>query len=143
MTASSKPNRKLKRGRGRPPKPDKEFLVQATVRLRRDTIQLLRDAAGSARFGEFLQKHLDRYPPKRTSALSVTPALGKNARAPKEVSRTHELFGEAFQANLEGRDKDYKKASRELRREVKAEKKEQLKARKALVNDRTRKAGQS
>ena len=48
---------------GRPFKVDKELWGQVTCILRRDTIEMLRAGAASNRFGEFLQEHLDRYPP--------------------------------------------------------------------------------
>jgi hypothetical protein len=48
---------------GRPFKVDKELWGQVTCILRRDTIEMLREGAASNRFGEFLQEHLDRYPP--------------------------------------------------------------------------------
>lgn len=48
---------------GRPFKIDKDQWGQVTCILRHDTIEMLRSGADSNRFGEFLQEHLDRYPP--------------------------------------------------------------------------------
>src|ERR1700759_1588689 len=48
---------------GRPPKPDKDQWGQITCVLRHDTIERLREGADSKHFGDFLQAHLDRYPP--------------------------------------------------------------------------------
>jgi hypothetical protein len=48
---------------GRPFKVDKDQWGQVTCVLRHDTIDMLRAGAASNRFGEFLQEHLDRYPP--------------------------------------------------------------------------------
>lgn len=48
---------------GRPPKLDKEQWGQITCVLKHETIEKLRNGAGSKHFGEFLQWHLDRYPP--------------------------------------------------------------------------------
>jgi hypothetical protein len=48
---------------GRPAKPDKDQFGQITCVLRLDTIERLRKGADSTRFGEFLQHHLDRFPP--------------------------------------------------------------------------------
>jgi hypothetical protein len=48
---------------GRPPKQDKEIWGQITCVLRHDTIEKIRAGAGSRFFGEYLQDHLDRYPP--------------------------------------------------------------------------------
>jgi hypothetical protein len=48
---------------GRPFKLDKDLWGQVTCVLRRDTIEMLKAGAASNRFGEFLQEHLDRYPP--------------------------------------------------------------------------------
>lgn len=48
---------------GRPFKVDKDQWGQVTCVLRHDTIEMLRAGAASNRFGEFLQEHLDRYPP--------------------------------------------------------------------------------
>jgi hypothetical protein len=57
---------------GRPPKPDKAHFGQITCVLRHDTIERLRAGSGSKHFGEFLQAHLDRYPPPtRTQYLAM------------------------------------------------------------------------
>ena len=57
---------------GRKPKPHKEDWGQITCVLRLDTIRALKEGAGSNRFGEFLQAHLDRYPlPSRLEYLAV------------------------------------------------------------------------
>jgi hypothetical protein len=49
---------------GRPPKVDKELWSQITCVLRKDTIQRLKDGVGGHKFfGQFLQDHLDRFPP--------------------------------------------------------------------------------
>jgi hypothetical protein len=52
-------------GSGRPKKSekDKEIFGQITCVLRRDTIAKLRAGSGSRFFGEYLQLHLDRFPP--------------------------------------------------------------------------------
>ena len=58
---------------GRPPKVDKARFGQITCVLRLDTIQRLKDGADSKHFGEYLQAHLDRYPPPtREEYLSLT-----------------------------------------------------------------------
>ena len=60
------PNKSKTNGRhagGRPQKIDKGKFSQITCVLRRDTIERLREGAGSKHFGEYLQNHLDRYPP--------------------------------------------------------------------------------
>jgi hypothetical protein len=57
---------------GRPPKLDKNQYGQITCVLRLDTIELLREGANSKHFGEFLQDHLDRYPPpSREQYMSI------------------------------------------------------------------------
>ncbi len=57
---------------GRKPKPHKEDWGQITCVLRLDTIRALKEGAGSNRFGEFLQAHLDRYPlPTRLEYMAV------------------------------------------------------------------------
>lgn len=48
---------------GRPRKLDKAVWGQITCVLRHDTIERLRLGAGSRFFGEYLQTHLDRFPP--------------------------------------------------------------------------------
>lgn len=48
---------------GRPPKLNKDQWGQITCVLRHDTIERLREGADSKHFGEYLQAHLDRYPP--------------------------------------------------------------------------------
>ena len=59
--------------RGRPEKLDKDKWVQVTCVIRRDTVERLREGADSKHFGEYLQKHLDRYPPPtREEYLSMT-----------------------------------------------------------------------
>jgi hypothetical protein len=56
-------------GSGRPPKPDRDKWGQVTCVLRRDTIERLRESATppdaplTKYFGEYLQWHLDQYPP--------------------------------------------------------------------------------
>jgi hypothetical protein len=56
-------------GSGRPPKPDRDKWGQVTCVLRHDTIDRLREAATppdaplTKYFGEYLQWHLDQYPP--------------------------------------------------------------------------------
>ena len=47
---------------GRPPKLDKDKWTQVTCVLRCDTVKQLKAGAGSTRFGNFLQEHLDRWP---------------------------------------------------------------------------------
>jgi hypothetical protein len=57
---------KLKNARplkGRPLKLNKDQWSQVTCVMRRDMIERLRAGAASKHFGEFLQAHLDRYPP--------------------------------------------------------------------------------
>jgi len=49
---------------GRPPKPDREKWSQITCVLRKDTIERLKAGVGGHKFfGQFLQDHLDRFPP--------------------------------------------------------------------------------
>jgi hypothetical protein len=57
-------------GSGRPPKPDRDKWGQVTCVLRHDTIERLRRSATPPEakeltkyFGEYLQWHLDQYPP--------------------------------------------------------------------------------
>lgn len=58
---------------GRPPKLNKAEFGQITCVLRLDTIQRLKAGADSKHFGEFLQHHLDRYPPpSREQYLAMT-----------------------------------------------------------------------
>lgn len=57
---------------GRPPKVNKDLWGQITCVLRKDTIERLKEGAGSKHFGEYLQHHLDRYPvPNREQYLSM------------------------------------------------------------------------
>lgn len=49
-------------GAGRKGPPDPENWGPCTVMLRKDTIQALRDGAGTKAFGAFLQWHLERNP---------------------------------------------------------------------------------
>ena len=59
--------------RGRPQKIDKDLYGQVTCVLRLDTIERLKDGADSKHFGEYLQHHLDRYPPpSRAQYLALT-----------------------------------------------------------------------
>ncbi|HET9363945.1 MAG TPA: hypothetical protein VFP71_03060 [Candidatus Angelobacter sp.] len=53
----------LRRGSGRPAKSDKSQWGQITCVLKKETIEALKAGAKSKHFGEFLQFHLDRYPP--------------------------------------------------------------------------------
>jgi len=58
---------------GRPPKFNKAEFGQITCVLRHDTIAMLRQGAASKHFGEYLQAHLDRYPPpSREEYLALT-----------------------------------------------------------------------
>jgi hypothetical protein len=57
---------------GRRPKEHQEDLGKITCMLRRDTIEKLREGAGGRFFGEFLQRHLDRYPlPDRATYIAL------------------------------------------------------------------------
>jgi hypothetical protein len=57
---------------GRPQKLGKDKYSQITCVLRTDTIAQLKAGADSRFFGEFLQKHLDRYPlPSRAQYLAI------------------------------------------------------------------------
>lgn len=58
---------------GRPPKLNKDEFGQITCVLRHDTIERLKAGADSKHFGEYLQHHLDRYPPPtREQYLALT-----------------------------------------------------------------------
>jgi hypothetical protein len=71
MTTKPNGNARLTR-LGRPPKADKEQWIQVTCVLRKDTVESLRAGADSKHFGEFLQAHLNRYPPpSREQYLSL------------------------------------------------------------------------
>jgi hypothetical protein len=56
-------------GSGRPPKPDRDQWGKVTCKLKRDTIERLRNSATApgeeqtVYFGEYLQWHLEQYPP--------------------------------------------------------------------------------
>ena len=50
-------------GSGRPLKVNKPDWGQITCILKKDTIEALKAGAASKHFGEYLQAHLDRYPP--------------------------------------------------------------------------------
>jgi hypothetical protein len=70
---------------GRPPKVDKDKWVEANVRLRRDTVERLREGAGSPLFGKFLQEHLDRHPvPTREEYLRLQTRRMRIPLSPKE-----------------------------------------------------------
>ncbi len=72
-------------GSGRPAKVDKDKWVEANVRLRRDTVQRLREGAGSKLFGKFLQEHLDRNPPpSREEYLRLTTQRMRVPLSPEE-----------------------------------------------------------
>jgi hypothetical protein len=59
-------------GAGRKGKPDKDAWGYVTCSLKKDTIKRLREGADSIYIGEFLQKHLDRYPvPTRAEFLAL------------------------------------------------------------------------
>jgi hypothetical protein len=64
---------------GRPPKVDKELYAQLSCALRRDTIERLRLGANSRYVGEFLQEHLDRYPPPHRLQY-LSPKRHRNKR---------------------------------------------------------------
>ncbi len=91
-------------GSGRPPKADKDLWVEANVRLRRDTVQRLRDGAGSKLFGKFLQEHLDRNPPPtreeylRLATRRVRVPLSPEEREAREWARLSP--GERMQLSL-------------------------------------------
>src|SRR5258707_9910731 len=98
-------------GSGRPPKADKDLWVEANVRLRRDTVERLREGAGSKLFGKFLQEHLDRNPPPsreeylRLQTQRVRVPLSpeeREARAKKREAREWAKMdpGERMQATL-------------------------------------------
>jgi hypothetical protein len=57
------PESDCKHSGGRPPKLDKAAWGQITCVLKNETIEALREGANSKHFGDFLQDHLDRYPP--------------------------------------------------------------------------------
>lgn len=58
---------------GRRPKEHKENLIKITCMLRADTVDKLREGAGGRFFGEYLQTHLDRFPPPdRPTYLALT-----------------------------------------------------------------------
>lgn len=67
----TKDKRRARPKAGRKPKPNKEDWGQITCVLRLETIRALREGAGSNRFGEFLQAHLDRYPLPTKEEYSV------------------------------------------------------------------------
>jgi len=79
-----------------------------TVSLRRNTVAALKAGAGNAKFGQFLQDHLDRYPPPsrneylaritNTEYLSMGPL---NFR--KEVNKFLRRQKELEQKKLEAR----------------------------------------
>ena len=148
QTNNIKRKAKSKRGgprpnSGRPPKLDKDQWVEANVRLRRDTVERLREGAGSKLFGKFLQEHLDRFPPPSraqylASAESYrkfrTPASELAARrAERERKRLESLtprgrvmeqwasgqFGKLFGTPKELKETDikFKQAMKEARRE--------------------------
>jgi hypothetical protein len=89
---------------GRPPKADKDKWVEANVLLRRDTVQRLRDGAGSKLFGKFLQEHLDRNPPPsreeylRLSTRRVRVPLSPEEREAREWAKLSP--GERMQVSL-------------------------------------------
>lgn len=61
--------------RGRPHKTNTDRM-QVTCVLNKDTVQRLREGAASRHFGEFLQAHLDRYPPPtREQFLSLRDSV--------------------------------------------------------------------
>ena len=75
MRTNKKPNGNVTR-LGRPPKADKDEWLQVTCVLRKDTVEALRVGADSKHFGEFLQHHLNRYPPpNREAYLSLTQGV--------------------------------------------------------------------
>lgn len=85
MAKTSK-NKRLHVHRGRPFKEDKDEWTQVTCMLRIETLERLRAGAGSLRFGNFLQDHLDRHPPPtREQYLQLsTPYAKINVGEPRE-----------------------------------------------------------
>jgi hypothetical protein len=76
-------DKKKRRSRpaGRPPKIDKDRWGQITCVLRKDTIDRIRAGVGGGKFfGEYLQAHLDRFPPP-----SFTEYMAFLAKRPLEL----------------------------------------------------------
>lgn len=115
-----------RRGAGRRTDPSTKDKVQLSCFLRKDTIEALREAAGSKFVGEVLQWHLDHYGvPTRLLYLSYTtskpykPTLPEPA-SPAERKRRRKLWAPAIKAAFAdekngNEDKSRKDRSRKIK----------------------------
>jgi hypothetical protein len=117
---------------GRPPKADKDQWVEANVRLRRDTVERLREGAGSKLFGKFLQEHLDRHPVPsheeylRLQTRRVRVPLSPEEREARELAKLSEierLMLRYINIDRKTQPQEWRQARNELRAAVREEKK--------------------
>lgn len=113
---------------GRPPKLNKEQYGQVTCVLRLDTIERLKEGAGSKHFGEFLQEHLDRCPPPtREQYLSLSTGIPYYTTIKrKKVPTLYATLGNIYETSAESRKRarEARKLAREQARRAKLTPKE-------------------
>lgn len=112
-------------GAGRKAKPDSEKWGYVTCSLRKETIAKARAGAASIYIGEFLQKHIDRYPlPTREEFLALEngdtsapdPAARAAARAARAAARDERLARRYF-ALSKGEQKLVKAIQKQVKRD--------------------------
>jgi hypothetical protein len=120
---------KPKAGPGRPPKLEKDKRSagqQISVFLRLDTVQRLREGAGSRFFGGLLQEHLDRYP---------TPTREQYDSPKRHRNRREETYREcksAWEVELENETRKIEREEKRLARMTPEERAEERKLLKAM-----------